>query len=562
MPGELIGRVGAVSVGTQIAGGGRSIAARSHGTELADLAAFTVDSDGLVASWSVTAARLFGCPASAAAGRALGDVLMAGPDQRALLHDALAEAAAGRVWTGTLALTPAGGVDVVIRCEPLTGLGPAALVIAGKDLRPPGPELPSAAAIAGIGSSLDLAQTAREVVDVAVPGFADLAVLYVPERLLTADDFGPHRGTDTAVVRRLAARLAGVPSAVRDSMLRPGEVLVLGEDTPCFRAMAASSPVLFDHLDGAIAERIGHHPGGPEITARYTAFLAVPLVARGAVVGCAAFGRTAGAPAFGAGDVALAAELASRAAVCIENARLYDRERRTARALQRSLLPGRPRVPAGLEVAHRYQPVGANMVGGDWHDIVPLPGGRAALIVGDTMGHGPEAAAVMVQLRTAAHTLAELELPPEQILHRLDLMAAGLAAAPFATCIYTVIDPLDRSCVVAQAGHLPPVVALPDGTTQVLDLPPGLPLGLRVGSFQASEISLPPGATLALYTDGLVESRSRSFDDGVRSLRDALAAALAAPGTELTEACETVTQALRDQGEDDSTLVLARIRPR
>ena len=256
----------------------------------------------------------------------------------------------------------------------------------------------------------------------------------------------------TALVRRLAARLAGVSRAVSDRMLRPGELLVLGEDSPCFRAMAASSPVLFDHLDDAIAERIGRLPGGREITARYAAFLAVPLAARGAVVGCAAFGRTAGAQAFGAGDVALAAELASRAAVCIENAQRYDRERRTARALQRSLLPGRPRVPAGLEVAHRYQPVGASMVGGDWHDIVPLPGGRAALIVGDTMGHGPEAAAVMVQLRTAAHTLAELELPPEQILHRLDLMAAGLATAPFATCIYTVIDPLDRSCVIAQAG--------------------------------------------------------------------------------------------------------------
>ena len=561
MPGEPIGKVGAVPVGAQIAGGVRSIAARPHGTGLSDVAAFTVDSGGLVTSWSVTAARLFGCPASAAAGRDLCDVLVAGPDQQALLRYALAEVASGRVWTGTLTLSLAGGLEVVIRCEPLTGPGPGALVIASENSQPPGPGLPSAA-IAGIGSSLDLAQTAREVVDAAVPGFADLAVLYVPERLLTADDFGPHRGTDTAVVRRLAARLAGVPSAVTDSMLRPGEVLVLGEDTPCFRAMAAGSPVLFDQLDGGIADLIGRHPGGQEITARCAAFLAVPLAARGAVVGCAAFGRTAGAPAFGAGGGAFAAELASRAGVCIENARLYDRERRTARALQRSLLPGRPRVPAGLEVAHRYQPVGANVVGGDWHDIVPLPGGSAALIVGDTMGHGPEAAAVMVQLRTAAHTLAELELPPEQILYRLDQMAAGLAAAPFATCIYTVIDPLDRSCVVAQAGHLPPVVALPDGATQVLDLPPGLPLGLRVGSFQASQISLPPGATLALYTDGLVESRSRSFDEGVRSLRDALAAALAGPRAGLTEVCETVTQALRDQGEDDSTLVLARIRPR
>ena len=218
----------------------------------------------------------------------------------------------------------------------------------------------------------------------------------------------------------------------------------------------------------------------------------------------------------------LAAGLAAQAAVCIDNARLYDRERRTALALQRSLLPGHPAVPAGLEVAHRYLPVGANIVGGDWHDIIELSGGRAALIVGDAMGHGPEAAAVMIQLRTAAHTLADLELPPEQILGRLDKMAAGLAGAPFATCVYTVIDPAASACVIAQAGHLPPVLALADGTTRVLDLPPGLPLGLQLGSFHATEINLPPGATLALYTDGLVESRTRPFDNGVAALCEAL----------------------------------------
>ena len=257
----------------------------------------------------------------------------------------------------------------------------------------------------------------------------------------------------------------------------------------------------------------------------------------------------------------LAGDLASRAAVCIDNARLYHRERRTALALQRALLPGRPRVPAGMEVAHRYLPVGASVVGGDWHDIVPLPGGKAALIVGDAMGHGPEAAAVMVQLRTAAHLLADLELEPGQVLRRLDRMAAGMATAPFATCIATVIDPAGSSCVAAQAGHLPPVLVLPGGATRVLDLPPGLPLGLGAESFEATQISLPPGATIALYTDGLVESRTRSLDDGLAALQDALSSALARPGGTLGGACGMVTQMLRDHGEDDITLVLARIRP-
>jgi len=189
-----------------------------------------------------------------------------------------------------------------------------------------------------------------------------------------------------------------------------------------------------------------------------------------------------------------------------------------------------------------------------------LPGGRAALIMGDAMGHGPEAAAVMVQFRTAAHTLASLELPPGQILSRLDQMAAEMATTPFATCISMVIDPAQNSCVAAQAGHLPPILVLPGGAAQVLDLPPGLPLGLGAQSFTATQISLPPGATLAPYTDGLVESRTQPIDDGLAALRDTLSTALAQPGTTLSNACQTVTQTLRQQGEDDITLVLARIR--
>lgn len=180
------------------------------------------------------------------------------------------------------------------------------------------------------------------------------------------------------------------------------------------------------------------------------------------------------------------------------------------------------------------------------------------------MGHGPEAAAVMVQLRTAAHTLADLDLAPGEILRRLDKMAAGLAAAPFAaTCICTIIDAAASSCEIAQAGHHPPVLVLPSGATQVLDLPPGLPLGLGAEAstaFQATQIPLPPGTTLALYTDGLVESRTRPLDQGMAALRDALGTALAAPRATLGSTCATVTHALSQHGEDDITLVLARIR--
>jgi serine phosphatase RsbU (regulator of sigma subunit) len=325
--------------------------------------------------------------------------------------------------------------------------------------------------------------------------------------------------------------------------------------------MSTGQPVRSDHLGRDTVDRLTRRPGGHQIAASYTTFLAVPLTARGLVLGCANFARAPGEPGFGPDDIALAAELAARAAVCIDNARLYDRERRTAFALQHGLLPREPRIPAGMEVAHRYLPVGASVVGGDWHDIVPLPGGRAALIVGDAMGHGPEAAAVMVQLRTAAHTLASLDLAAEEVLHRLDRMAAGMPAAPFATCIYAVIDPEQNSCVLAKAGHPPPLLARPGRTPEVLDLPPGLPLGLGAGSFEATEVSLPPGTTLALYTDGLVESRVRSLDEGITALGATLGSALARAGGPLDTGCEMVTQGLRQLGEDDITLVLARIRP-
>jgi len=542
-----------------MAGDGQPGLPRRRDPDLASLATFALDSQGRVTSWSVTATGLFGHLAAAVTGRDVCEFLMTGPGQRQLVRHALAEVAAGRLWTATVAGGDLGEGRFAIRWEPLAGPDSGALVIAQRAWPQPSPSWLSEAA-ARIGSTLDLTQTASEVVDAAVPGFADGAAIYGTERLLAADEFTSPRPGHGVSVRRLAARLAGRPEAVTDRLLRPGEVLVYGPDAPHTRAMASGGPVLFDHLDGETVERIGRHPDGQEVTSGYTSFLAMPLIARGAVVGCATFGRAPASPAFAPGDIALAGELASRAAVCIDNARLYHRERRTALALQRGLLPGRPQVPAGLEVAHRYLPVGASVVGGDWHDIVPLTGGRAALIVGDAMGHGPEAAAVMVQLRTAAHTLADLELPPGELLRRLDRMAAGMAVAPFATCIATVIDPAGSSCVAAQAGHLPPVLVLPGGATRVLDLPPGLPLGLGAESFAASQISLPPGATLALYTDGLVESRTRPIDDGLAALQHALSSVLARAGGTLGGACEMVIQMLREHGEDDITLVLARIR--
>jgi GAF domain-containing protein len=547
-----------IPVESLIAGKDRPALPRRRSQDLTGLATFVLDAGGQVVSWPVTAARLFGHLAPAVTGQDVRDVLMTGPGQRELVEEALTAVAAGQVWTATMVMAFAGGSGpVAVRCEPLALPGAQVLVIAQHASAVVGPGWLSQAADQ-IGTTLDLPRTAREVAGVAVPAFADAMAIFVAERLL-ADEPASYQADPAAVVRRLAARLAGQTAEITDSLLRPGEVVVFSGDSPSFRAMQTSSPVLFDQLDGDTAARIQHHPGDQELPSGLTSFLAVPLVARGLVLGCATFGRAASSPDFGPGDIVAAEDLASRAAVCIDNARLYDRERRAAFALQRGLLPAEPDVPAGMEAAYRYLPVGASDVGGDWHDIIALPGGRAVLIVGDVMGHGPEAAAVMVQLRTAAHILAGLDLPPGEVLRRLDRMAERLLAAPYATCIYAVIDTEAGCCDLARAGHPPPVLALPDGSTQVLSLPPGLPLGLGAGSFEATRVSLPPSATLAMYTDGLVESRDRSLDDGLAALRAALSATLAAPGATLDSACEAVTQALRQRG-DDITLVLTRIR--
>jgi serine phosphatase RsbU (regulator of sigma subunit) len=544
---------------------------RRREPDLGGLAAVTLDADGRVVSWSVTATALFGHKAHEVAGRDVCDVLLTGPGHRDLIARALAEVAAGRVHTATVAGGSLGEGRFALRWEPLAastaspGEG-TALMIAAQAWPQPVPSWLSQAT-ARIGSSLDLFETASEVVDAAVPGFADAAVIYAAERLLAAGELESPRAGHGATVRRLAARLAGQDPAVIGDLLPAGEVLVLGEGTLRSQAMATGKPVLSGQLDRETAERLARLPGGLEVAEQYSSLLAMPLIARGVVVGCATFGRAPASPAFNPDDITLAGELASRAAVCLDNARLYDRERRIALALKRGLLPGRPSAPAGLEVAPVYQPVGDNVVGGDWHDIVSLPGGRTVLIVGDAMGHGPEAAAIMVQLRTAAHTLADLELPPEQVLSRLDAMAAGLdptaeglTASPFATCIYAVTYPSGSTGEIARAGHLPPVLVLPGGATEVLDLPTGLPLGLGTGTFQSTRFSLASGATLALYTDGLVENRTRPIDGGLAALRQALSSVLAQAGSALDDACQKVTEMLREHGEDDITLMLARIR--
>lgn len=524
-----------------------------QGPGLLSIATFTMSADGLITSWSAAAQRLFGRAAAEVVGSPLAVLLE--PGHEPVLAGGLAAMRDGRdCWTGSVAATgPDGRQAVALRWDLLRGGGPPQVAVAARRLAPAWAE-PFGGADARLGASLDLAETALQVLELAIPRFADAGAVYLLEPLLAAGRAGAGDSTSGLVARRLTIQAADGSHQRWLDVLPEGEVVVFPAGTPAWDCAAAGRTVLFEQPDAGMRERAGRY-SGEQILARYGSFLVTPLTARGGVAGLLLLARVAGAQRFGTLEVTAAEALAIRAGTCVDNARLYTQERLTAQALQRGLLPGLLATPAGLDVAHRYRPAGDQAVGGDWFDVLPLSGGRVAVTVGDAMGHGPEAAAVMAQLRAAAHALADLELPPDQLLHRLNRMAATVSEGTFATCVCAVVDPVARSCQLARAGHLPPLLTVPGESCAVVELAPGLPLGLAEATFQSAEIMLPPGAVLALYTDGLVESRARPFDVGIEALRGTLER-VRGP---LPDACDSIITELGQHGEDDTTLVLVRL---
>jgi hypothetical protein len=400
-------------------------------------------------------------------------------------------------------------------------------------------------------SSLDLAGLASLVLDVTVPDFADGGSVFVLERPLGAGELPPGRGEVAA--RRLGTRLAPASQSVMREVFPAGELTAFAAGSPYARCVRGREPVIFIRPDRQTLERA--HPGGREIMSRFASFLAVPATAGAEVAGFLTFARTTRSAAFGAADATAAVRLAADAGTGIANALTLMRHRSIADTVQSSLLAAEPQAPPGLDIAARCLPAYGQIVGGDWYDLIALPGGRSGLIVGDVMGHGPEAAAVMAQLRAAAHVLTQLDLEPAELLGHLDRVTATLRRPMLATCVYAIIDPASQSCTLSAAGHLPPVLALPDGTTRVPDLPAGQSLGLGSAVYGQARIKFPPGAVIALYTDGLVETRTRSFDQGILALRSVL------PGGDgpLAVACDRLVSSLAGQFEDDVTVVLARI---
>jgi hypothetical protein len=327
---------------------------------------------------------------------------------------------------------------------------------AGRQVRLPRPALPAEdrPALTGgglsLGSSIDLAEITRLVLAASVPGFGGGASVFALEHLLEG----------------------GEP---------------------------AGRPARFSEISPPMTERLG--PVGREVVSGYTSFLAVPMTARETVTGILVLVlvlvRAPGVPAFSERGATAAARLGAQAGAGILNALTLIRQRSIADALQRGLLAAEPVMPSGLELAGRCLPAAGHVIGGDWYDVIPLPGGRTGLVVGDVMGHGPGAAAVMAQLRAAAHALADLDLAPADLLKGLNRVTTTLQRITLATCAYAIIDPGSHTCTLAGAGHLPPILALPDGTTRVPELPPGQSLGIGTASYGQARIKLPPGAILA-----------------------------------------------------------------
>lgn len=340
-----------------------------------------------------------------------------------------------------------------------------------------------------IGTTLDLSQTAREIVQVLVPRLADSADVQLLETVLAPDDAAAtHRG----VLRRIAVEFPdpGAPTA----RLAPGQTFQIPADSVYERVIGEGRPM---NLYSSDVNALLPDPRAAELRA-YLATLGsarlIPLVARGTVLGAVTVTRVREREPFDAQDCVLLDEVVARAALNIDNARMYTNQRRAALTLQRSLTNSAlPRV-TGLELTGRYLPASDHDVGGDWFDVIQLPGGRTGLVIGDVMGHGIHAAAVMGQLRTAVRTLARHGVPPTQLLRSLDSAVADLGEDEMATCVYAVHDPATGGCVIARAGHPPPAVVTARGEVTFLDGPPGTPWVPAAASSAPRRSPCRPGA--------------------------------------------------------------------
>ncbi|MFD7326485.1 SpoIIE family protein phosphatase [Streptomyces sp. NPDC059875] len=484
-----------------------------------------------------------------------------------------------------------------------------------------------------IGRSLDVMGTAQDLADVAVPGLADFVAVDLLDSVIRGAEPSPGPTAGATAVRLVRAGAQMARAGAPETVVEPGEAAGYLPSSPQIDCLARGRSWRAARLDAAAresalpvrgpagsdeADRVTSTASGqgeatasgegaagsvspaptgpvpptpadstppapaqpvPPTTAdpiprppaepvAHTAMV-VPILARGVTLGVATFFRSRRDEAFDEDDLRLAEELVARAAVCLDNARRYARERAAALVLQRSLLPhGVPRQEA-VDAASFYRPADElSGLGGDWFDVIPLSGARVALVVGEVLGHGIEAAATMGQLRTAVRTLADLDLSPEELLAHLDDLVVrvtregqeagfGGVANPGAvgtSCLYAVYDPVSLRCDLASAGHLAPAVVAPDGTVGFPELPPGPALGIGGLPFESVELPLEEGSVLALYTDGLIAAPGAG--------KEGLSRALRSRDLPLDELCRSVVHELAPNRPytDDAALLLVRTR--
>ncbi len=418
-----------------------------------------------------------------------------------------------------------------------------------------------------LSEMMDVDHRARALAAALVPGFADYAGMLVVENVAGGGEL-PEQPMRPGTPLVLLSVATGPGQEKVRAVLRQGAHLSFPEGSPLSDVLAGG-PAWFAESPLDLRAGAGTRALDPRIQAAVDlgvgSLLAVPLRVREAVLGLLIVGRSAERTPFDHDDLALAHELAGRAGAAIDNARLYAREREGALMLQRSLLPQHlPELP-GVRIAYRYVPGSTgSAAGGDWFDVVPLAGGRVAFVVGDVMGHELRAAATMGRLRTAVRTLAALDLPPDELLRRVNDLSEDFAPGPdepmMATCVYAVYDPSTHSCVMAKAGHLSPLLvgSTPDGrrTVRRVELPSGTPIGVEATEFEAAEMRVADGTVLVLYTDGLIEQRGEDIGRGI----DRLTEVLRRPFDTLEEACDEVLATFVPGREpDDIALLMARL---
>lgn len=411
-----------------------------------------------------------------------------------------------------------------------------------------------------IGTSLDLSRTIVEVSKAVVPRFTDVAGTYLREQVVAGEGFPDGVPDTTTLWHRVALEHTDEPGRW-DDVVPVGEAMPFPAHTPFFQCMTTGEPVLVprisEQMGHAIASQFEKRDIRPLITGR--SMLVVPLKARNVVLGFMILLRHPERVEFNDMDRVTGAELAARAGLVLDNARMYTFQESVAETLQDSMLPHIPPRMAGCDIATRYLPgTLLGRVGGDWFDSVKLPGARTALVVGDVMGHGLNSAAMMGQLRTAVQTMAALDLPPAQLLRNLDDLAQRLGDTYLATCLYAVYDPIASELHLANAGHIPPVIVrAADGRSELLDLPTGAPIGVGGVPFEAVRVRVEPGDRLLMCTDGLVEVRGEDIGVGLATLTESAAH----PAASMDDACDAIIRALNPRGgrKDDVALLMARL---